>query len=343
MDNVPPRFLAVSALAGLSVLLVASCGGGGGPEPEETRVAPAAIVSVATPQAESAIHLQTSEATTYYMVSGTTTEEIFASIEANGPVDDAGQQGSGLTSVDWEYKWSGDRLPGGECSIRELTITADIVVELPMHEDESALSPRILESWKRYTEGVAAHEQTHVDIYLEGATDIRNAMEGVGLKPNCDELEALIDSIWKSEQERINGLQHAFHSDEDARLAAARGPLENQIEANRVELGSLQAQIATYDEEISRLRAEIAVFDTEVASIEAQIKQINEQFPNDLPPVIRDRLEQLIEQSNNLLVVYNHKVDQHNGAIHERNALSDEYDSLLATTNQLVDEYNWTR
>ena len=335
--------LTATALAGLSAVVFAACGGANDPEPEDTSVAPATIVSVATPAFESAVDLQTTQATTYYPVAGTTTEEIFASIEANGPTDNTGQQGSGLTSVDWEYKWSGDQLSSGECTVRELTLRADITVELPQHVDEASLSPRILENWRAYTLGVAEHEQTHVDIYLEGAEDIRNLMEGIGIENSCDELEALIDSIWKSEQERINGLQHTFHAEEDERLVAARGPLEGQIEQNRAELQSLQSQIAAVDEQITELRGEIAGYDSEVANIDGQIKQINDQFPNQLPPTIRDRLEQLIEQSNDLLISYNERVDEHNNAIFQRNALSEQYDALLAETNALVDQYNWTR
>jgi chromosome segregation ATPase len=198
-------------------------------------------------------------------------------------------------------------------------------------------------NWQGYEGGVAVHEQRHVDIYLQGARDIQAAMEDVGVEANCDALEAKIDGIWIDQQGRINGLQEAFHSEEAARLAASRGPLEAQIEANRDELQSLQLQIAALDQEMARLRSELTVFDNEVASIDSQIKQINDQFPNELPETIRDRLQQLIEQSNNLLVEYNQRVEAHNAAFYARSSLSDVYDALLAETNQLVEQYNWTR
>ncbi len=344
MICVPPPRLAATALAGLFALVLVACGGDDEPaSPTHTSVPPATIISVATPQPDSNIDLQTSMNTTYYAVSGTTTEEIFASIEANGPTDNVGQQGSGLTSVDWEYKWSGDQSPTGECSIRDLTIRADITVELPQHEDEASLTDTLQTNWDTYAQGVATHEQRHVDIYLQGAEDIRDAMEEIGVEKDCEALEGHIDAVWNDEQARINGLQQTFHDEENARLAAARGPLQQQIDSNRNELASLQAQISDLDAQISSLRSEIAVYDNEVANIDAQIKQINDQFPNELPDTIRDRLEQLIQQSNDLLVTYNQRVDQHNAAIYQRNALSDQYDALLTQTNQLVDQYNWTR
>jgi predicted secreted Zn-dependent protease len=331
------------AIAGLFTFLLVACGGDD-PESPEDSVPPSTIVSVSTPQLDSpAIDLDTTQSTTYYSVSGSTTEEIFASIEENGPTDDVGQQGSGLTSVEWEYKWTGDQAASGECSIRGLSIRATIVVELPQHEDEAGLSETVRANWLAYVQGVAEHEQRHVDIYFQGAREIKAAMEEVGVEPTCDALEALIDDIWNEEQARINGLQETFHSEENARLAASRDPLEQQIEANRAQLQSLQGQISALDQQINHLRAEIAVFDNEVMSIDAQVKQINEQFPDELPPAIRDRLEQLIQQSNDLLLKYNQRVEEHNGAIHARNALSEQYDALLFETNQLVDQYNWTR
>jgi predicted secreted Zn-dependent protease len=341
---VPPLRSAGVALVGLFAFLIAACGGDNEPTPP-TATGPSGTVALTTPAAVdgSNVELATTLATTYYLVSGTTTEEIFASIEENGPADNVGQQGSGLTSVDWEYKWTGDVGPSGACSIRNLTITADITVELPQHSDEASLSEAIRSNFQTYAAGVAEHEQRHVDIYLEGAEDIKAAMEAISSEVNCDLLEARIDRIWNDEQTRINGLQETFHNEENARLAASRGPLEQQIDVNRDRLEDLQDEISVIDLDIGRLKSEIAVFDNEVASIDAQIKQINDQFPDDLPPTIRDRLAQLIEQSNDLIFTYNQKVEEHNAAITARNALSDQYDNLLFETNQLVDQYNWTR
>jgi predicted secreted Zn-dependent protease len=345
MSRVPTISRAGLALAGLLTMLLAACGGDDPQTPTlEPSAPPATAVSAATPSADSPkVELVTTESTTNYTVSGTDTEAIFASIEANGPTDTVGQQGSGLTAVEWEYKWVGDESPSGACSIRELTITADITIELPKHGDESSLPESVRNNWQAYAKGVAAHEQRHVDIYLQGARDIQTAMEEVGVEANCDLLDAKIDGIWNDQQGRINGLQETFHSEEAARLAASRGPLEAQIEANRAQLQSLQAQIAALDQEMNQLRAELTVFDNEVASVDAQIKQINDQFPNELPDTIRDRLQSLIEQSNKLLVQYNQRVEDHNAAFYSRSTLSDEYDALLWETNQLVEQYNWTR
>ncbi len=94
------------------------------------------------------VQLQTSLKTNYYLVEGTTTEAIFASIESSGPKDAQGTRGSGITSVVWGYKWSGNEQTDGSCSIATMTIQADMTVTLPQHADESSLSDSIRQHWE---------------------------------------------------------------------------------------------------------------------------------------------------------------------------------------------------
>lgn len=289
------------------------------------------------------INLETSLSTTYYPVSGTSTEAIFADIETNGPSDDSGQRGSGLTSVVWGYEWQRDTTSDGECVIDSMTIRADMTIELPQHTDEASLDASTLANWREYADGVAAHEQRHVDIYLAGANDIKNALEEVGSKPDCDELKDDISTIWSDQQSRINSLQEAFHSEEDLRLSASRGPIEQQIEINRAALDVLQSQISQLDQQIRTVKAEIDALDAEVERIDAQIQQINDQFQGTLPATVHQRLQDLLQQGNDLLSSYNAKVEEHNSALSQRASLVGEYDALLAATNDLVDDFNWAR
>ena len=85
-----------------------------------------------------AIELDTSLETTYYNVEGVTTESIFNNIERNGPTDGEGKRGSGLTSVVWGYEWQGGS-DSGVCTIRSMTIQADMVVTLPEHLEADLL------------------------------------------------------------------------------------------------------------------------------------------------------------------------------------------------------------
>jgi predicted secreted Zn-dependent protease len=323
----------------LFFLICVACGGGNGKNNE----VPAGGTVGLDDSSDEGVFLQTSVKTDYYSVEGASTEAIFRFIEQNGPTDGQGKRGSGLTSVVWAYDWKGSRENDGSCSIASMTIHADMSVLLPRHANEAGLSPEILQHWRDYAAGVAKHEQRHVDIYTTGANDIKDEMSSIGKVDNCDELENRIESIWADEQARINGLQQAFHNEEGQRLAAARAPIEAQINANRVRLDSLQSQIADLDKQISGLKSEISTLDVQIDNVETQIKQITDQFPGTLPDTVKSRLEALVIQRNELLVAYNGRVEAHNTALSSRATLAAQYEPLVAETNDLVDQFNWSR
>lgn len=296
---------------------------------------------------EASIQLDTSLEETYYDVEGTTTESIFSNIEQNGPTDGVGKRGSGLTSVVWGYEWQGGpetaACPSceGECSIRSMTIKAEMVVTLPKHVDEDSLAPDIRENWEAYAESVAVHEQTHVDIYEEGASTIREHMLAIGSMSDCDDLEAEIKRIWAEEQAEINRQQAEFHQQESDRLEQQRAPIAAHIDANRAEIGSLQGQISALDAEIADLRADIDELILEINDIDQEIKAINDS--DEAAADKQAKLTILIQQRNALQARHNTTVDKHNAALLQREPLVSRRNQLIDETNELVDVFNWTR
>jgi predicted secreted Zn-dependent protease len=185
-----------------------------------------------TPVAGERIHLQATTSTKSYPVRGTTSETIFDYIARNGPTDDAGQRGSGLTTAKWSYVWKGSASRDG-CGIANLTINLDLTVTLPKHESPQSLTPSVLKSWERFSGDVGAHEQRHVEIYLSGANTMKQSFEAIEPKPACEILEQEIGAVWSGRQKAIEAAQEDFHREEDARLALARQPVQSQIEGNR--------------------------------------------------------------------------------------------------------------
>jgi predicted secreted Zn-dependent protease len=328
-------------LACLLVPLLTACGGDGGGSDDSSGPRATASGSGIEVQSEG-IKLESGLATSYYNVQGMTTEDIFRYIEQNGPTLEDGTRGSGITSVVWAYDWTGSQDSNG-CRIDSMTIRADISVLLPRHANEANLPPDLRKNWLEYETGVAIHEQRHVDIYLEGAADIKSVMSEIGRQKDCKLLESKVETVWSEEQARINGLQQDFHHDEDLRLAARRQPLEAQIQANRSRLATMQGQISALERQIAGLKNELGSLDSQLDSVEAQIDQITDQFPGVLPETIRTRLESLVIERNELLGSYNTRVDVHNKALSDRTTLIASYDPLLAATNALVEQYNWSR
>ncbi|HLF78394.1 MAG TPA: DUF922 domain-containing protein [Dehalococcoidia bacterium] len=286
--------------------------------------------------------MHTNSSTKSYAVKGSTSEMIFDFIERNGPTDDAGQRGSGLTAAKWSYVWKGSASREG-CGIASLTVSLDLTVTLPKHESQQSLSPSVTRSWERFSADVAAHEQHHVDIYMAGAQTMKGMMQAIQPKPSCDLLEKEIGAVWSREQKAIDDLQEAFHKDEDARLSAQRRPLQTQIETNRGRINAMSAQIRTMDEQVDSLRRQIKEAQDLISPLKSQMESIEGAYGSNVPPNIFARYENLRSQYNALIGRYNSLVEQHNTLLDQRSKVAADYERLISTTNDLVDTFNWTR
>ena len=109
--------------------------------------------------------------TEYYPVRGTSAAEIFEEITRNGLVEKTGQPAIGLTAAEWKLASE------GPCNAPSLTITLSLVVTLPRHEQPEVLRGDVRRHWERFAARIAAHEQRHVDIFVDGANAMKASME----------------------------------------------------------------------------------------------------------------------------------------------------------------------
>jgi predicted secreted Zn-dependent protease len=190
------------------------------------------------PAPRPSVVVNTNMSTRYYAVRGTTAGAIFDEIEKTGLFEKSGQRATGLTSVDW--KLASD----GPCSTPSLTITVTLVVTLPQHEQPEVLPGGVRRQWERFAARVAAHEQRHVDIFLDGARSMKASMEAVRAKgSSCAEVEQAIDALWTRGQAEIDRAQEQFHVEDGAKTQAERGPLQTDLATNQARLAALDAEI----------------------------------------------------------------------------------------------------
>ena len=179
-----------------------------------------------------------STSTEYYLVRGTTAAAIFDEIDKNGLVEKSGQRTIGLTTVAWKLAAE------GVCSAPSLTITATLVVTLPRHEHPEFLPGDVRRHWERFAARVAAHEQRHVDIFLDGANSMKASMEAARAKgSSCAEVEKAIDELWARGQAEIDRAQEQFHVEDGAKNQAERGPLQADLNVNKERLAALEAEM----------------------------------------------------------------------------------------------------
>lgn len=289
------------------------------------------------------IVLSSNSSTKYYNVTGTTTVDIFDSIDRNGPRNDKNEKGSGLTAASWAYRWQPQNSPDG-CIIASMTISLDIVVTLPKHTNEASLSEPLQQKWDQFEASVAKHEQTHVDINLDGAKTIREKMAGIKSASNCDSLSKQVDALWNTEQQTIEAKQNSFHAGEDARIAALRAPLQSQIDVNRARIATLASQIQGLDGSLATMNSDLTNVSNQLDALKGQIDAILEKYPSgNLPADVFSQYEDLRRLYNALAPNFNQLVAQYNSSIAQRNQVADEHDKLVDATNVLVDQFNWAR
>jgi predicted secreted Zn-dependent protease len=210
--------------------------------------------------------VETSVSTTYYPVRGTTTSAIFAAIDANGLAEKSGQRAVGVTSAEWKLT-SGDVDPRiVPCVFPSLTVRLHLVVTLPRHEAPEALPADLRDHWERFVGRVAAHEQRHVDIYLEGANAMKTRLEATRTAVSCADLEKAIDAAWRAGQAHIERAQAEFHAADETTAQSERASLQARLDDARARLEPVDAEIRRLDIELADLRRQIGAGRTDLVA-----------------------------------------------------------------------------
>ena len=201
--------------------------------------------------------VETDVSTRYYPVRGTTTSAIFAAIDANGLVETSGQRAVGLTSAEWKLNSGDVDARAVPCIFPSLTVTLHLVVMLPRHDTPDDLPADLRERWERFIARVAAHEQRHVDIYLEGAKAMKARLEATRTAVSCANVEKAIDTAWRAQQVDIDRAQAEFHAEDETRARTERDALQARLEGTRAQLEPVAAEVRRLDAELADLRRHV--------------------------------------------------------------------------------------
>lgn len=297
-----------------------------------------------TPQRDR-VMLKTSSSTQYYSVRGTTTSVIFDDIERNGLFDTKGRRAVGLTSGKWSIDWkSVETTRPSTCSLESMTIALNLVVTLPRHDLPNDLSRDIRANWQRFAASVAAHEQRHVDIYLNGAKTMKTRMEAIlPTSSSCSELERVVRSIWTSQQAETERVQDDFHIEDEARTQNDRKPLQVQIDANRRRLTVIDSELQGIDQTLDNLKRQRDTTHARIDAVKAEMAKSGVSLPKCSQSSLTTSIQALCQQYNALAAAYNALTDEYNGTASRRNNLADEHHRVVVVTNDLIEAFNWTR
>jgi predicted secreted Zn-dependent protease len=181
----------------------------------------------------------------------------FAAIDASGLVHTRGQRAAGMTAAEWKLTSGDVDSRAVPCVFPSLTVTLNLTITLPRHETPDAPPADLQSRWERFAARVAAHEQRHVDIYLQGARAMTARLEGTRTAVSCADPEKAIDAEWRAQQADIERAQTEFHTEDETTARGEREALQARLDGTRAQLEPVDAEIRRLDTELADLRRRV--------------------------------------------------------------------------------------
>jgi predicted secreted Zn-dependent protease len=291
------------------------------------------------------VRLNTSLDTVYYSVRGLTTEEIFNSVEVDGPELEGlgdGKFASGLTEDISSFKWEFLKYES-YCDLEVVEISVSLVITLPEHVDPGALSAEQSARWLAFAEEVAVHEQQHVDIHIDRMKSFKSTIETFSTRfSDCDTLGSRIELAWEVERALDEQQQEEFHLSEEVRTHRVTQPIQERVDRNQAEMARLHQLINDRSTEIQNLRSATAEVGVQSESFMQGMNAIQKEYPSlALPPDVFVTFQNLLGEWNSLNEQRNAFVEEINQQVTLRNQTVDAVNLLVGETNLLLEEIAW--
>lgn len=149
-----------------------------------------------------------------YDVTGTSGEALVASMDRNGPRH--GFMARAIAQTNYTKTWDFDFTKAkGACSIKQANGTLNLNFVYP--RIASPISPALEKHWKRFLDGVTAHEETHGRIAREMMAATDKSLTGLTVPddPQCSrtrrEAKRRIDAIYDEYEDKQNAFDAREH------------------------------------------------------------------------------------------------------------------------------------
>jgi predicted secreted Zn-dependent protease len=153
-----------------------------------------------------------------YDVTGTTSSELRAQMDALGPQGEGGARNDAYTKwfVRWSYDY--DRSVEGQCTLANVRASVEVKLTMPRWTNEAGtLSAR----WQQYQSALRTHENGHVQNAIDAARLIIADLRQLAPAPDCDTAARLADARATAELERARARDTEY--DSSTRHGATQG------------------------------------------------------------------------------------------------------------------------
>lgn len=127
-----------------------------------------------------------------YDVTGTTEEEVLASMRALGPKS-GDRDFFGLTSTEMSYRyWKTSTAEG--CRLEQIRLDLHVVVTLPQWAAPRGAPYELKRDWSRFETALRRHEDGHREIAEWSAREVYHALHNLRT-PTCDAIDAAAQGV----------------------------------------------------------------------------------------------------------------------------------------------------
>jgi predicted secreted Zn-dependent protease len=146
--------------------------------------------------------------TTCFDVSGSTMQQLQASIDANGPkVNDYRRAGATRWKLGWNYSFD----PGpSRCGIADPTVKVTATYLLPRWTNPDSAKEPVRKQWIAFAEEVKTHEAGHRDIAVQAGVAALGALNATPASATCGQTETKADARVRAVMAKYRLKQQAY-------------------------------------------------------------------------------------------------------------------------------------
>jgi predicted secreted Zn-dependent protease len=122
----------------------------------------------------------------YYDITGSTVNELRASMDEIGPRDSSDGNKPVDAFVDWHISWTWPGYRTDACELSAASVTYSIKVIMPRWEVPADAPPELVSKWEKYMQTLAWHEQGHVNLIVDNYPSIKAVIQNA----TCSTAEA---------------------------------------------------------------------------------------------------------------------------------------------------------
>ncbi|MEP3435175.1 MAG: DUF922 domain-containing protein [Hoeflea sp.] len=142
-----------------------------------------------------------------YPVSGQSGAELYRSIGDNGPVISGDRRTIAHTT--FKLTWGRDYRERGDGSCVIAANNPKLIITYTLPKPRGSMPSSVASSWKRFADGLAAHERVHGQYIIEMVQAIQDVSVGLSepADPGCHKVRAKLQTHLKrlSDQQRARG------------------------------------------------------------------------------------------------------------------------------------------